>query len=150
MRRLVSASGISDALIANMDLLPTFAAITEQTLAPNEARDGVNQLPLLVGEESVSARDELIIMPHMRSHTSLRLGDWMYIPGAGDGGWTKGKPDELQRQLYNLKEDPSQENNRIGDAPERADAMAKRLKTMLAERGMTAGQAKKKKYSGMN
>ncbi len=143
----IPAGTTSDALIANMDLLPTLAAITDQELTPNDARDGVNQLPLLVDVNGVSARDALLIMPHMRSHTSLRLGDWMYIPGAGDGGWTKGKPGELQRQLYNLKEDPSQENNRIGDAPERADAMAKRLKTMLEERGVTANKptVKKKK-----
>ena len=134
----IPAETRSDALIANMDLLPTFAAITDQKLTPNDARDGVNQLPLLVEEVGVSARDELIIMPHMRSHTSLRQGDWIYIPGPGDGGWTKGKPGESVRQLYNLKEDPSQKNNRIGDYPGRADAMAKRIKAMLQERGVTA------------
>lgn len=143
----IPAGTTSGALIANMDLLPTFAAITEQELSPSEARDGVNQLPLLVGEGSVSERDELIIMPHKRSHTSLRLGDWVYIPGAGDGGWTKGKPGELQRQLYNLKEDRGQNNNRVADSPERADAMAALLEDRIAELG---GSPQKKRSPKAN
>lgn len=144
----IPAGTTSDALIANMDLLPTFAAITDQELTPNEARDGFNQLALFVEEAGVSARDELIIQPHKRSHTSLRKGDWVYIPGAGDGGWTHEKPGEQPRQLYNLKEDPSQDNNRIADYPERADAMAARLKKMLAERGMTTDKISGKNNKG--
>jgi len=134
----IPADTRSDALIANMDLLPTFAAITDQKLTPNDGRDGVNQLPLFMEEAGVSARDELIIMPHMRSHTSLRQGDWIYIPGAGDGGWTKGKPGESVRQLYNLKTDPYQSDNLIFDNPEQTSLMAKRLEEMLVERGVTA------------
>jgi len=132
---IIPAGSTSGAFIANMDLLPTFAAITDQKLAPNEARDGYNQLAAFLEEDGVSARDELIIQPHKREHTSLRQGDWIYIPGAGDGGWMKAEPGDPVRQLYNLKEDPYQENNRIADYPERADAMAMRLKEMLAERG---------------
>ena len=69
----------------------------------------------------------------------------MYIPDSGDGGWTKAEPGDPARQLYNLKEDPYQKNNRIADYPERADAMAVRLKKMLAERGMTADKISGKK-----
>jgi len=140
----------SDSLISNMDLLPTFAAITDQKLTPDEARDGFNQLPLFVEKNGVSVRDELIIMPHKRSHSSLRQGDWIYIPGAGDGGWTKAQPGEKARQLYNLKEDPSQKKNVIGDYPERVEAMEKRLKEMLAERGVTADQINAKARKGKN
>ena len=129
----IPAGTTSDELIANLDLLPTFAAITDQKLAPKEARDGFNQLALFVDEEGVSARDVSLIQPHKRSHTSLREGDWIYIPGAGDGGWKKAEPGDQARQLYNLKEDPSQKNNTIADYPKRADAMAARLKEMLSE-----------------
>jgi len=80
---------------------------------------------------------------------SLRIqDDWVYIPGAGDGGWTHSKPGEQPRQLYNLKEDPYQKKNVIVDYPERADAMAARLKKMLAERGMTADQISGKNNKG--
>ena len=133
----IPAGSTSGAFMANMDLLPTFAAITDQKLTPKEARDGFNQLPLFVEEVGVSARNESLIQPFKRTHTSLRKGDWIYIPGTGDGGWMKAKPGDPERQLYNLKEDPFQKNNRITDYPKRADAMAARLHEMWAERGMT-------------
>jgi len=144
----IPAGSTSDAFMANMDLFPTFAAITGQKLTPDEALDGVNQLAALVDEDGVSARDELIIQPNKRTHTSLRQGDWVYIPVAGGGGFIKPEKGDKARQLYNLKEDPYQENNRIADNPERADAMAKRLSKMLAERGMTAEKLNETKKKG--
>ena len=121
-----------------MDLLPTLAAITKQELSSSEARDGLNQLALFMEDDAVSARKELILQPHKRSHTSLRKGDWIYIPGAGDGGWMPAKPGDKTPQLYNLKTDPYQSDNLIFANPEQASLMAKRLEEMLVERGVTA------------
>ncbi|NBQ01863.1 MAG: hypothetical protein EBU27_01295 [Opitutae bacterium] len=134
----IPAKSTSDALIANMDLLPTLAAITKQELSSSEARDGFSQLALFMEDDAVSARNELILQPHKRSHTSLRKGDWIYIPGAGDGGWMPAKPGDKTPQLYNLKTDPYQSDNLIFDNPEQASLMAKRLEEMLVERGVTA------------
>ena len=141
----IPAGTTSDAFMANLDLLPTFAAITDQKLTPDEARDGFNQLALFVEEAGVSARDVSLIQSHKRSHTSLRQGDWVYIPEAGDGGWMKAEQGDPARQLYNLKEDPSQKNNRIADYPEQADAMAALLKKTLAERGTKTPKINEKK-----
>ena len=109
----IPAKSTSDALIANMDLLPTLASITQQELSSSEARDGFNQLALFIEDDAVSARNEMILQPHKRSHTSLRKGDWIYIPGAGDGGWMPAKPGDKTPQLYNLKTDPYQSDNLI-------------------------------------
>ena len=81
-------------------------------------------------------------------YKSEERGGAVDIPGTGDGGWTKGTPGEPAQQLYNLKEDPSQKNNRIADYPERADAMAKRIKSMLEERGVTPKKPPEKKKKG--
>ena len=134
----IPAKSTSDALIANMDLLPTLASITQQELSSSEARDGFNQLALFIEDDAVSARNEMILQPHKRSHTSLRKGDWIYIPGAGDGGWMPAKPGDKTPQLYNLKTDPYQSDNLIFANPEQASLMAKRLEEMLVERGVTA------------
>ena len=127
----IPAGTTSGELIANMDLLPTFAAISEQKLAAEEARDGTNQLPLFLVNDAKSAREELILMPHKSHHTSLRQGDWVYIPGVGDGGWMKGEKGDLSRQLYNLKEDLEQKNNLINEYPEKAEAMQRALQEIL-------------------
>ncbi len=63
------------------------------------------------------------------------------------GGVPKGKPGELQRQLYNLKEDRGQNNNRVADSPERADAMAALLEDRIAELG---GSPQKKRSPKAN
>ena len=60
------------------------------------------------------------------------------------------KQGEAARQLYNLKEDPYQKNNRIDDYPDRASAMAARLKEMLKERGMTADKISVKARKAKN
>ena len=72
-------------------------------------------------------------MPHKPPLTSLRQGDWVYIPGVGDGGWMKGEKGDLPRQLYNLKEDQHQKNNLINEFPEKAEAMRKALQEKLSE-----------------
>ncbi|MCG8602007.1 MAG: arylsulfatase [Verrucomicrobiales bacterium] len=127
----IPAGTTSGELIANMDLLPTFAVISEQKLTAEEARDGTNQLPLFLDNDATSARKELVLMPHKSHHTSLRQGDWVYIPGVGDGGWMKGEKGDLSRQLYNLKEDLEQKTNRINEYPEKAEAMQRALQEML-------------------
>jgi len=129
----IPAGSTSGELIANMDLLPTFAAIIKQDLTAEEAPDGINQLPLFLDDDAKSARKELVLMPHKPPLTSLRQGDWVYIPGVGDGGWMKGEKGDLPRQLYNLKEDPNQKNNLINEFPEKAEAMRKALQEKLSE-----------------
>jgi len=129
----IPAGSTSGELIANMDLLPTFAAIIKQDLTAEEAPDGMNQLPLFLDDDAKSARKELVLMPHKPPLTSLRQGDWVYIPGVGDGGWMKGEKGDLPRQLYNLKEDPNQKNNLINEFPEKAEAMRKALQEKLSE-----------------
>ena len=127
----------SDELIANLDLLETFAAITDQKLNPGQGVDSINALPLLTETDAKSARDELVIQPHKKAYTSIRLGDWVYIPGPGSGGMTKFTPEQLEKmppqQLYNLKEDPGQTQNLIKAHPEKAAAMEKVLRNKLDE-----------------
>jgi arylsulfatase A-like enzyme len=127
----IPAGTTSGELLANMDLLPTFAAIINRKLTQYEAPDGLNQLPLFQEDAAKSARNELVLMPHKPRLTSLRKGNWVYIPGVGDGGWMKPEEGDLPRQLYNLKEDPYQENNLINQYSEKAEAMQKVLKERL-------------------
>jgi len=129
----IPAGTTSSELLANMDLLPTFATIINQQLTPEEAPDGLNQLPLFLDEDAKSARKDLVLMPHKPRLTSLRQGDWVYIPGVGDGGWMKPEEGDLPRQLYNLNEDPYQEHNLINEYPEKAEAMRKALQEKLSE-----------------
>ena len=88
----VKAGTTSDQLISNIDLLATFAALTEQKLTKEERADSVNVLPAITGDPQETIREHLILAPNKRTHLSLRKGKWMYIPSRGSGGFTGRKP----------------------------------------------------------
>ncbi|MBD3675569.1 MAG: arylsulfatase [Planctomycetaceae bacterium] len=153
----ISAGSKSDALISNVDLLATVAAVVGHELKPDEGPDSFNLLPVLTGSPEQQVRDHLLIAPQKRTHLAIRKGDWIYISAAGNGGFMaknvgdhgfggaaatkftgqinsditdgKIKPNAPKAQLYNLKEDPTQDVNVIREHPE----IAEELKTLMEE-----------------
>jgi arylsulfatase A len=142
----IPAGKESDALISQIDLLPTFAALGDAKLPKDAVIDGVNQLPVLTGESKDSKRELLVISPNSPKHLTIRKGDWVYIPEQDEGGFqgkeignhllagaaaqkltklvnsdvSAGKisKDAPPAQLYNLKTDPYQATNVHHERPE--------------------------------
>ena len=72
--------GTSPALVCQMDLLPSLAALTGQKLGGEDAPDAINTLPALLGE-SKTGRSYLVEQADV---LSLRQGLWKFIePGEG-------------------------------------------------------------------
>ena len=72
--------GVSNALICQIDLLASMAALTSQETPAAEGHDGVNVLPALLGENS-TGRESLVEQANV---LSLRQGTWKLIePGKG-------------------------------------------------------------------
>ena len=88
----VKAGTTSNQLIGNVDMLATFAALTDQKLDKTIQTDSVNMLPAFVGEPKEPIRDHLILAPHKGTHLSVRKGKWMFIPQRGSGGFGGRKP----------------------------------------------------------
>ena len=115
--------GVSDALVCQIDLFASFAALAGQKLAPASAPDSFNLLPALLGE-SKQGREHLI---EHASQTSLRLGQWKYIPpskgpkASANTGTETGNA--AAGQLYNLATD-------LGERQNLADAQPDRVKEM--------------------
>ena len=142
----ISAGTESDALISQIDLLPTFAAAADAKLPEDAVIDGVSQLPVLSGKSKKSQRELLVISPNSPKHLTIRKGDWVYIPAQDEGGFqgknigdhllagaaaqkltklvnsdvtaAKIKEDAPPAQLYNLKTDPYQATNVHNERPE--------------------------------
>ncbi len=153
----IPANSKSDQLISQIDLLPSFAKLTGQTLTGEDATDGINQLETLVGNPKTPIRKELLISPNNPTHLTARIGDWVYIPAQGEGGFQgkelgehlfsgeysqpftqfvnsdiedgKVKADAPPAQLYNLKNDPSQTTNLYHTEPE----LVSKFEKLLAE-----------------
>jgi len=102
-------------LLCQVDMLATFAALTEQTI-PEGGEDSINALPMFLDE--APGRDYLVLRSQRLFHT--RKGDWKLIFGSGSGGLEKhaGKSDLDAWQLYNLKNDPGERENLFRKHPE--------------------------------
>jgi len=128
----IAAGETNDGLMATIDLLPTFAALTGAKVPADRAIDGVDQLAFMLGKAK-SARKTYLYNPGSASVQStilqgnaIREGDWklisplkvmQFLEDGGTGEW----------ELYNLKDDMGETRNLAGQYPERVD----RLKRLL-------------------
>jgi len=127
-------SGVSAALVSQIDLLASLASFTGQTLADGDAPDSFNVLPALLGK-STTGREHLVTQA---SVLSLRQGLWKYIePSKGEpmnvqtSTETGNSPDE---QLYDLNKDLGERQNLATRFPGLARQMASRL-SQIREKG---------------
>ena len=119
--------GTSDALISQVDLIPSLAALVGVEVPTGAAPDAINTLPAMLGE-SKTGRTELI---EQGGQQSLRMGQWKYIPpGQGvnrskqtntEGGSAK------TGMLFDLSKDIGEEHNLVTENPEQAAKMKARL-----------------------
>jgi arylsulfatase A-like enzyme len=66
---------------------------------------------------------------------AIRQGDWKLILGLGSGGFTvprqiKAKPGEPELQLYNLKDDPAETQNKAAANPEKVAELSRLLESI--------------------
>ena len=120
----IKAGSESAALIAHLDMPATFAALTGVPLPADAAPDSFNVLPALLGE-SKTARDHAIFHTGgTQGPLTLRMGQWKFIQ-AGRGGYGKAqvnpnpKAPPPKPQLFNLAEDPAEQNDLAAKMPEK-------------------------------
>ena len=115
----VPAGATSDALVCQMDLLASLAALTGQKLPNQAGPDSVNVLPALLGQ-SKKGRDVLV---EQGRNIALRKGDWKYIEPVG-----RAMGDSPQ--LYNLSDDLAEKRDLSRQQPERVKELAQTLKAI--------------------
>ncbi len=119
--------GESDALVAHVDMLASFAALTGQPLAEADGPDSCNVLPALL--EGKPGREQLV--EHGRG-LSLRLGTWKYLPPQNSAPAKKSPKVKANRaaapaELYDLARDLGETRNLAGERPELVAQMQKLL-----------------------
>jgi len=141
-------------LVGLCDLFATFADLTGQQLEEAEAPDSISFAPLLKNPKASGARTDLVMESTM--HFAIRQDDWKlcltpacgmqagFENGAGnaplpDVAWRKalgqfgGQPAEADLlkapfvQLYNLADDPHEDNNLADRCPDRVEQMVNLL-----------------------
>lgn len=125
---------VSSAVVSQVDLLASFAALVNQPLAAADAPDSFDVLSALLGT-STTGRTELI---EEAGAISLRLGTWKYIEPNSRQKVNVNTNTELGNdsvpQLYDLAADIGERRNLAAEQPERAAAMAARLAEIKAGR----------------
>lgn len=116
--------GASDVMVSQIDLLNSLADLVGSEI---RTEDGKNLLDVFMGKSS-DGRDQLII--EAMSRTAFKKADWVMIPPYKGPKVFKGKNIETANagsyQLYNLVEDPEQQNNLAASNP-------KKLQELIAE-----------------
>lgn len=115
--------GISDALISQVDILSSLAALVG---SEERGPDSEELLDLLLGKSN-KGRNDLIL--EATSRTALRKGSWVMIPPYEGPAVSTHVNIELGNsdvyQLYNLGEDLEEQNNLAESHPEKLEEMIK-------------------------
>ncbi len=110
---------ICNQLASTIDLLPTFAAISNAPL-PEKKIDGVNILPLLLGDEKANPRQSFLYYFRKNSLEAVRKGNWKLVfahPGKSYVGFKPGADGfpgltidnfNFEEALYDLRRDPGE------------------------------------------
>ena len=135
----IAAGSLSDETTTHTDLLATFAAVAGAEAPPSGGGDGYNMLPVWLGEELDHPVRPQTIHHSLRGMFSIREGDWKLIEGLGSGGFTQPAIIEPEAegpagQLYNLRDDPSEENNLYLERPEVVERLQRLLDEQRAEK----------------
>jgi arylsulfatase A-like enzyme len=135
--------GVSDALVCQVDMLASFAALTDQTLAPDDGPDSYNVLPALLGQKTEApCRDYLVEQDNGGAVLALRHGPWKFIPnrvGRKAAQDRKAKPERPSEKiaeqdfapasgaLYNLADDLGETKDIAAEHPDIVKSMSAKL-----------------------
>lgn len=129
---VIRPGGKSGALISQVDLMATFAALAGYELPRNAAEDSHNFLPYLRGKTESPPRTSMVHNTFADQY-GIREGDWVLVNVR-----PKAPENDMQGlELYNLKEDIGQETNLADKHPDRVKSMRALLKK-IREQGHSA------------
>lgn len=125
----IAEGKISDALLSQVDLYASLAALTGQSISAGDAPDSENFIKTMLNKSGKSR--DWVIEQSVTSTLSLIIKDWKYIEPSSGAKMIKETNTELGNdrmpQLYNLKEDLGEQINRAAEFPERVKQMKEQL-----------------------
>lgn len=120
-------AGVSEALVGQVDMLASMAALAGQKFDATEAPDSIDSIAAWLGEDR-RGREQLVEHAGVRS---LREGAWKYIPpspGPRRNPNTLIEPgNDPDAQLYDLVADPGETKNLGTEQPKQLQKMREQL-----------------------
>lgn len=122
-----AGSSCSEVVCLN-DFMATVADLLDAPLPENAAEDSTSILPLIVGNAASLPDRPMVIHHDYRGNFAIRHRKWKLVPGA-------------QPALFDMHNDPKEQNNLAGQHPEIAQRMQKALQT-IKDSGRSQNPAK--------
>mgnify|MGYP006285954841 CR=1 FL=1 len=122
----------TDETMCTTDLMATLAGMLDVPIPDGAGEDSYNLWPAFTGESYDKPIRNATIHHSLEGYFAIRKGKWKYTPHRGSGGFTKPvhiepDPGEAPGTLYNLQEDPREQNNLYKEKPEMVDKLSKEL-----------------------
>jgi arylsulfatase A len=133
----IEAGRVSSATVMLMDLMPTFIDLAGLHPQREPALDGISIAPLL-RDEVANLPPRLLFWDNGRGQ-AVRDGDWKLVV-------TRPAPRQIETELFNLANDPSESNNLAAQYPERTAAMERQLADWMRE--VNEGAVQQRVYAG--
>jgi arylsulfatase A len=122
------SSGVSDAMISQVDLLASFSDMLSVPLNPI---DGENMWPVIIGKSKIG---RVTLIEQGMGSLAIITGNWKYIEpnkGAAISYLTNIETgNDAKPQLYNLKDDIGEKNNLADQYPEKLAELKKALENI--------------------
>ena len=114
----IQPGGIADAMVMNIDLLPSIAAITGAPLPRSVELDGRNFLPVLLGDTDDSPHDVLFFFNNERI-VALRTQSWKMVVQASYRDIQRRLPDHDVLLLFDMRTDPQERYSMAAHRPDK-------------------------------
>lgn len=142
----ISEARVSDEIICTTDLMATVAELVGHHLPDNAGEDSFSFLKTINGENS--AIRPSIVHHSIEGRFAIRKDKWKLILWPGSGGWSDPKTGDAltglpSSQLYDLSQDPGEENNLITAQAEIADSLKSELTLLIRNGRSTPGPVQK-------
>jgi len=128
-------AGVSNALLSQVDLLASLAALTGQQLAATDATDSMNSVAALLGKSQTNRA--YVIKQALNNTLSLIKGNWKYIEPSEGVALNRNVNIETGNnpapQLYNLSADLGEKTNVAAQNPQVVSELASLLKQVREE-----------------
>jgi arylsulfatase A-like enzyme len=117
-----------DETICHTDLLATVAALAGTSVPADAGEDSYDVTPALLGEDYDGPIREATVHQSGGGYLAVRQGPWKMVPSLGSGGFSEPRypdpePDGPEGQLYNLDDDPREQENLWQERPDVVDRL---------------------------
>lgn len=136
----IKTNSINNTTICLTDFMATCSDLLNTNLQNNAGQDSYSLLPLLTPSKKTAYQRTSTVHHSIDGYFAIRKGDWKLAFCRSSGGWSAPTENQATKnnmptvQLYNLKEDPSEQNNVQAKYPEIVRALTEELEKIKANK----------------